>query len=72
MDKELIEILSKMDTEENDFDRQLREGNKLTRSLTNEEINSWRPIDDYSDLDYDFSNVKNLIKHPVIPDTLED
>lgn len=72
MDKELIEIISKMDTEENDFDRQLREGNKLTRSLTREEVNSWRPIDDYSDLDYDFSNVQNLMKHPVIPDTLED
>jgi len=72
MDKELIELLSTLDNEENDFDRQLREGNEITRSITSEEAKSWRPIDDYSDLDYDFSNVRNLIKHPVIPDTLEE
>jgi hypothetical protein len=72
MDDNLIKLLSAMSNEENDFDIELREGNKLTQSITDEEARSWRPIDDYSDLDYDFSNVKALINHPEIPDKLED
>ena len=56
----------------NDFDIELEKGNKATEEMTQDEAMSWKSEDDYNDIDFDFSNVQKLVKHPKLPTTLED